>query len=368
MVSKPFMPGDFPYTLLHDDLHPEIKKLRGTSVKVLIFIMKQSRVDFTHFRSIRLSLNEITAGAGVSYNSVGPALAQLIERQIITRSISGSHPGTLMPLYDYALNLAYETATPEIRAATPKNGAGATPEIGAATPKNGAGATPEIGAATPKNGAEATMQGITPSQPVSPSTEQGEGVACDHDHERDHVSSKTIMINRLENIGISRGLGNRLVQKLGSEKALQWYAYVIDPENGVKNVRPYLYTSCIENSSEPPIHYDEQEIDQLERQYLRLMAADQPAEPTAPAAAPANNGLARLWSTVLTELKPQLPGAFDNTLAGSDLLSIENGLALVQVPTGAQEVCDRRLRPVVLRTLAAVATEPIQDVKFQEVA
>ena len=352
-MGKPFDPENFPYTLVHDDLHESIKTLRGTSVKVLLFIMKSSRLDFTHFSPVQLSLNTITGGSGVSYNSVSPALAQLIEMDIVTRSITGHHPGTQCPLYTYSLNLEYETPTPEI-------GAAPTPKIGAATPE--IGAAPET---------QTTVIICSDSESTDNIQEQYTAQYTDHDHEEDHVYdySEKSLVACLRSIRCYQSHARKILERHGLLGAWQWYAYVINPDNNVDNPASYLWTAAISNGDPPPIPYREWEISEIERVCRQRLEQDQVVvnQPTQHAEKPAD--LDVIWSQALAELRQQMTAAtYNEWLTGTQLESVDEGLALILTHNGyAKEWCDTRLRTTIERTLFAVAGArgyTVTDCKF----
>ena len=349
MNNKPFMPEDFPYTLVHDDLAPIIAKMRGASIKLLFFIMRMSRDDFTHFKRVRLGFATISQGSGIpSYETISIALQQLSDLSLIRRYEIGRAHGINTPLYEYELNLEFDV-TETVKGVT-------------------------------ETVTRPTMQSADLLQSASNIIEQGESGLEDHDHERDLPLDKEDLLTRFVSvIGLKNSLAHQLIERMGLESAWLWYGFVLDSRNKIGSAASYLYTCCIAKQSEPPISYTRDEIDALERRYVQQNLAADAVElaevihtvaDDLPGPGPQDNGLGGLWNRTLHELQAQMTvSAFNQWLAQTRLISIQEGQARVIAHNGyAKEWLSTRLKPPILRTLAAIAGNAghvVQDVIFE---
>jgi DNA-binding HxlR family transcriptional regulator len=372
-MSKPFDPEDFPYTLFHDDLAPIIARLRGSSVKLLYYIMRRSRVDFTHFRRIRLGFEGMRESGLQSYATITDALQQLEELRIVTKHIIGYTTGLNRPLYEYELNLDY-TITESVKDSF-------TEPVKAITESVKDSFTEPVKAIT-----ESVKAGVAKSTEDTRRMLSDRGAPLDHDHEEDlsleedllRSDPEQVLMARLQALGQSRAQAHQLIEKQGVQNAWQWYAYVVDPENKVDSPIGYLYTAAIANASPPPLTYQVWEISQVETAYRDRQAVRAADLETArfPAAARSPDPVspnALLWRRALDDLRMQVPSAaFGRWLAGSELVAIDGGVAMVQVGDGyAVEWLSTRWKAMILRTLSAIAGAQnppvtIGDVQFEE--
>lgn len=216
------------------------------------------------------------------------------------------------------------------------------------------------------------MNGVESLQSTPQSTDPAAPVDLDHDHENDLGND---LIKNMVRLGLYQSLAKQVLSAMGIENARLWYAYVIDPDNKIDTPAAYLYKCCVQSRSDPPIPYTDAEIERLERRHQLQRARDQADAAGAPAerAPIPADPLADLWARVLVELRSQMTQAtFDQWLAQTGLVSVEGGLAVVSTSNHyTKEWLTARLKPAVLRTLAAVAESSgctIQDVIFEEVS
>ena len=170
--------------------------------------------------------------------------------------------------------------------------------------------------------------------------------------------------------------------------AVQWYCYVLDPANGIKNPAGYLHRCCIKQREHPPGYYAPHEVQELVRRLSRVetnlpnppaayspLSNAPPTEPGDPerqeppsttvvrapssdAPDPESN---QLWQQALAELELQMTrSTFSTWLQPTRLLAWDEGRITIGAPnTYIKEWLENRLIAPIRRTLSGIANCPL---------